>query len=359
MEGKNLQWIQDQIGYRFQNLDLLQQAFVRRSYAKENGGEDNEVLEFIGDKALDITIVKLLAEKFGYYASECDGYDADRDFDEFCCAYSEGDLTEIKQQLVQKKSLAHRIELLGFADYLIMGKGDIQNHVENGDSVKEDLFEAIIGAVALDSKWDFAEIQSVVELMLDPDSYLDEKHDNDVELLQEWALKRNGAMPLYHFEKADRQAMRHSSFKGISQSFSSPGSPREAALYACLLKLTDALPVFRGFGSSKSKARQAVCKLAYHYLEKHNLLVSIRDEIKNPNKAEAINQLETLSRRGYFSLPAYHFEQEYDENGDPVWTCECQIEEYDTVFWAKSSTKRNAKKIAAFHMLEYVLNEGE
>lgn len=55
-----------------------------------------------------------------------------------------------------------------------------------------------------------------------------------------------------------------------------------------------------------------VCKLAYEYLQKHDLLFSIQDEIENPNKADAINQLEILARRGYFSIPTYDFEQEYD-----------------------------------------------
>ena len=73
MNREELEIIQNRIGYRFYNPDLLQQAFVRRSYAVENGGEDNEVLEFIGDKALDICIVKILVEKFGFYTSQCDG----------------------------------------------------------------------------------------------------------------------------------------------------------------------------------------------------------------------------------------------------------------------------------------------
>ena len=54
MEQVILEMIQGQIGYRFNNLDLLKQAFTRRSYSEENGGENNEVLEFIGDKALDL-----------------------------------------------------------------------------------------------------------------------------------------------------------------------------------------------------------------------------------------------------------------------------------------------------------------
>lgn len=67
---KELVWkmVQGQIGYDFKNLDLLQQAFTRRSYTAENGGENNEVLEFIGDKALDFMVVKLLIQKYGYLA---------------------------------------------------------------------------------------------------------------------------------------------------------------------------------------------------------------------------------------------------------------------------------------------------
>ena len=60
MEQNDLIFIQSQIGYTFNNLDLLQQAFTRRSYSEENGGENNEVLEFIGDKVLDLFVVKLL-----------------------------------------------------------------------------------------------------------------------------------------------------------------------------------------------------------------------------------------------------------------------------------------------------------
>lgn len=40
-----------------------------------------------------------------------------------------------------------------------MGKGDIQNNINQEDSVKEDLFEAIIGAVAIDSGWNLKDLQ--------------------------------------------------------------------------------------------------------------------------------------------------------------------------------------------------------
>ena len=56
--------IEKTIGYEFKNKDLLQQAFVRKSYSEEHGGQNNEVLEFIGDKALDFAVVRIMMERF-------------------------------------------------------------------------------------------------------------------------------------------------------------------------------------------------------------------------------------------------------------------------------------------------------
>ena len=79
MDREDLSKIQKVIGYDFRNWDLLQQAFIRRSYSKENGGENNEVLEFIGDKALELVAVKILTEEFGSFASEWDDYNSNED----------------------------------------------------------------------------------------------------------------------------------------------------------------------------------------------------------------------------------------------------------------------------------------
>jgi len=353
MDNKELQSIQNQIGYEFKNPDLLHQAFVRRSYAKENGGEDNEVLEFIGDKALDIIVVKILTERFGFYTSECDDYDKNEDFNEFCCEYSEGELTEIKKQLVQKKNLAHRVDRLGLAGYLIMGKGDTDNHIENEDSVKEDLFEAIIGAVTLDSKWNWDKIQNAIEYMLEPDTYFsDRKADNYTELIRAWSLRKYGEEPRIYVDDSPHYV------GGLSgPNFSLPQSDK--LYYRCALRLRDIGIEFNGYGISKNEARKDVCKKAYKHLKNNKLLPTIQDEIENPNKAEAINQLEILARRGYFSIPTYDFKQKYDRDGNPIWKCECHIKEYNTYRHAKSSSKKDAKKSAAFKMLEYVLREEE
>lgn len=364
--------IQKEIGYIFQNADLLQQAFVRRSYTKEHGGEDNEVLEFIGDKVLDLIVIKLLTEKYGCFTSDYENYNPNDEFDEFSCSKNEAELTELKKRLVQKKTLADRIDVLDLADYLIMGNSDIQNNINQEMSVKEDLFEAIIGAVALDSNWDMEELQEVVQIMLDLDSYLeDDMEENYVQLIQEWTLKKYGEVPQYYFEETFPTRSTTLANVSLQNSYnaerryptglttlasvmsSNKGKPKSK--YACKLRLGEFNKVFKSLSASKNEARKAVCELAYKELARKDLLFSIRDEIPNPNIADAISQLEILARRGYFSIPLYDFVQEYDNNGNPVWQCTCQIKEITKHFFAKSSSKKYAKKQAAYQMLKYTL----
>ncbi len=373
MDNKDLQFIEDQIGYTFKNRDLLQQAFVRRSYAKENGGEDNEVLEFIGDKALDLVVVKLLTDKFGYFVSECDDFDSENDFDEFACEYREGKLTELKKRLVEKKMLAHRIDMLELAEYLIMGKGDRNNNIAEQDSVKEDLFEAIIGAVVLDSKieskWNLEEIESVVRYMLMPEEQLSsDSTANYVQLIQDWSLKEYDQLPnirttgsSYYDETSllRRSNEIRSTPKRDNGVFAINVQEYPKTHFCSRLTFPDFEKVFIGYGRSKNDARKDVCELAYNFLEEHDMLHTIRDEIENPNRDEAIGQLEILARRGYFSIPSYDFSQQHDDNGNPIWKAECHIEEYDTYYWATSSSKKAAKKDSAYEMLLYALGYEE
>ena len=339
--------VQGQVGYIFKNPDLLLQAFTRSSYARENGGEDNEVLEFIGDKALDLAVVKLLVSQYGETQNT------------FTCSLDEGELTRRKSRMVQKANLARRLEKLGFTDFLMMGNGDVQNDVAQERSVKEDLFEAIVGAVALDCDWDFATICSVVEVMLAPEDLLAEDQDNNyVRLIQEWEEQVNGVIPHFQFKEASYTSTWYIPFDGISQVFPI-GYNYTKLKYHCELKLLDRLPIYRGFGASKGEARMNVCKLAYEDLKRKGVIeeFTIRDELDNPNREEAISQLEILARRGYFSIPTSSFTLEHDENGNSVWTVTCHIEEVDKTFDAVSSSKKDAKKTAAYAMLQFVLDE--
>lgn len=358
MNNQDLEHIQQVIGYRFQNWDLLQQAFVRRSYSEENGGENNEVLEFIGDRVLDMIVVKLMIEEYGFMLRECDDYDESKEFDEFACDKTEAELTEIKKQLVQKKHLAHRIDRLDLADYLIVGKGD---HTQNENSVKEDLFEAIIGAAAIDSNWNMEELQNLVETMLEPDSIIDDSQQNYIALIQDWTAKKGIGVPLYHFEPCGYSRTIIGCLyafypQAIEQRISLNDKLANESKFHCLLKIDNDFLPFRGYGRSKAEARYNACKTAYQYLEKEGLLFSIRDEIPNPTKEDAISQLEILSRRGYFPIPSYAFVERHDHDGNPIWQCSCMIKNCEYISKAVSSSKKGAKKQAAWEMLQHILD---
>ena len=346
MNNETKNFIQGQIGYRFKNSDLLQQAFIRRSYSKEEGGEDNEVLEFIGDKALDFTVVKLLAEKYGSYAEDYDDYDSNEDCNEFVSDFREGKLTEIKKKLVCREMLSSRIRMFGFQYDLIMGKSDIEQNVQDNDSVQEDLFEAIVGAVALDSEWNLNALTTVVDLMLDPNYYLENGFDretNYVELLQQWCQKKHRYIPVYCFRRIDFPLCYDRSAK--------------IGDYLCEMGLQ---PFGKGFwatGETKSKARMAVAEQAYRYLEDNGLLFTWIDEIGEPNRDRAINQLQELYQKGYIGEPRYDFSETYDEDGNPVWRCECHVEGETSYWWGNYSSKKQGKKDVAYDMLCYILDQ--
>ena len=346
----NYEAIENQIGYPFTNRELIKQAFTRRSYSEEHGGENNEVLEFYGDKVLELIVGKLFSEWFGkiqennrqqtrsgIYASnrlEPNG--------EYRSDYNEGELTEFRKLLVSRQTLAQRIYDLDLESYLRLGKGDEKNGARDKDSVKEDLFEAILGAVAIDSKWNIKKMQDAVEVMLCPGQFLfDENH---VRYITQWTIDEYGYVPETCFDR-----YRHPS-AFLQDPLSNP-----FAMCECYLTLGEYELPFRSTGNTRAEARDNVFSYAYQYLKDKGLLHSIQDEIEEPSESMAINQLETLSRRGYFDLPKYKYTESHDKNGNPVWQVTCMVNDFDKVFNATDSSKKKAKKKAAFKMLIYIL----
>lgn len=350
MEKQDYDEIEQLIGYEFDNRLLLQQAFTRKSYTNEtHDGDNNEVLEFIGDKVLDLIVVKALSEYHGEVNSR----------DEFACDLNEGKLTELKKRLVESKMLAHRIDELGFARYLIMGKGDKKNNAQDDIHVKEDLFEAILGAVAIDSDWNMTAMQDAVEFMLDLDYYLEngfEGGDNYVALVQQWCQKENGELPQYSFQDTDEykvnRMLRCYTIMGQRDMIESEDSDGPIT---CKLYIDNGNP-FVGFGYSKSEARMAAAESAYQYLDEEDMLLTMADEIDEPTLENAISQLQELAQKGYFSLPVYDFEEKHDRQGNPYWRCECSVKEYQYSYWTEKGTKKEAKRKAAYDMLMSILN---
>lgn len=144
---------------------LLIQAFIRRSYSQEHPEwQHNQVLEFIGDSVLDSYFVRLLC------SPNCNNYGSFNSSAQFVSTKDEGELTKIKADYVNGNALAQHIESLKLAQYLILGGADEKNNVRNKQATKEDLFEAIVGAVALACDFDNSIIQKVCGTMLELNS---------------------------------------------------------------------------------------------------------------------------------------------------------------------------------------------
>lgn len=217
---EHLDDVQKKIGYWFDNEDLLLQAFTRSSYSSQHGGENNEVLEFLGDRVLDFYVVKVISDRFGFVKSQSDYYDEENDLDEYCIVAhkNEADFTELKKQIVSNETLAKTIDKLGLFKYMYLGDTDLENpkFKDNLIKVKADLFEAILGAVAIDSDWNQDELQNVVEFMLQIDDFLVDvdteeprpskfQLENAVTTLKELAEKGRCSIPEYY--QAEEQVL--------------------------------------------------------------------------------------------------------------------------------------------------------
>lgn len=120
------------LGYNFKNKNLLETALTHSSFSHENKNvENNEKLEFLGDAVLELTISSYIFKKFG--------------------ELSEGDLTKLRASIVCEESLADKAKALNIGNFLRLGKGEEQCGGKNRASLLADAFEAIIGAIYIDS----------------------------------------------------------------------------------------------------------------------------------------------------------------------------------------------------------------
>lgn len=135
----NSEKLSEQIGYTFQNPELLRNALTHSSYTNERGHsgfKDNERLEFLGDAVFDAVISEYLYEKLE--------------------DVEEGKLTKLRALIVCERSLADRAERFRIGDYLYLGKGEEHTGGRKRISIIADATEALIGAVFLDGGWDSA-----------------------------------------------------------------------------------------------------------------------------------------------------------------------------------------------------------
>ncbi len=209
MEGfrRNISKIENIIGYTFADKSLITQAFTRGSFCNEaniRAGvkyQSNEVLEFFGDSVLSCAIVTLLIRE----RSERYSHGIRTELDE-------GDFSVIRSNLSDKKNLSRNVSRMGLEKYLIMGEGDAKVGIFNEDSVKEDLFESIVGAVYIDSGFSLDAAISVVSRMLDTSVYLKRAEapaQSPKNALQEWCADKKRRLPPPVYETVEESGPDH------------------------------------------------------------------------------------------------------------------------------------------------------
>ena len=217
------------IGYAFNNKKLLRQAFTRISYSNEKGGENNEVLEFIGDKVLDFVVVCHFANCYGKVTNN--GYVNSK---------NEGYLTKLKSVLVDSDALSAAIDRLCLYEFLLIGNSD-KNNKGVTKSMKEDLFEAIVGAVAIDSNWDMNLLYSFTLnfLGIGDENKKDVDKANYIGMLQEWLDKNRFESPEYSYELQEDE---------------------DGIMWVCFGKIKELNIKAHAIGKNKKEARQYVAE---------------------------------------------------------------------------------------------------
>ena len=130
---KNIEELEQKIGYKFQDKNLLKKAMLHSSYANEKQlpkSECNERLEFLGDAVLE-----LVSSEFLFFSNE---------------EMPEGELTKARASMVCEPSLAFCAREIDLGEYLILGKGEEATGGRKRDSLTSDALEALIGAIYID-----------------------------------------------------------------------------------------------------------------------------------------------------------------------------------------------------------------
>ena len=136
----NLAEFQRKLGYQFRDLGLLKMALTHPSIAHELGPgvvvQHNQRLEFLGDAVLQLVLTRELYMKFP--------------------GYGEGPLTKARAQLVNRKMLASHGLRLELGKHMVMSRGEESSGGRERQSALADAFEAVVGALFLDSSYEVA-----------------------------------------------------------------------------------------------------------------------------------------------------------------------------------------------------------
>ena len=174
--------LQKNINYHFSDAALLKQALTHRSVNKNN----NERLEFLGDSILGCVISHELYHRFPLV--------------------DEGQLSRLRSSLVRGQTLAKLAKSINLSETLLLGQGELKSGGFRRESIQADAFEAILGAIFLDS--DYVTVSAVILKLYDEllnDASPDDSLKDFKTQLQELLQKKGHSLPIYELIKTKGQ----------------------------------------------------------------------------------------------------------------------------------------------------------
>ncbi len=162
------------IGYTFSDKKLLERALTHSSSKSKKNTEDNERLEFLGDRVLGLIVAETLLSKF---TNE-----------------SEGDIAKRHTSFVCKEQLVEIAKKISLTDFIKMSEGEIREGGKTNESIMADGIEALLGAIYLDSNIDGAKafINKFWDFDVNKEPPVDAKT-----AIQEWAQSKGLGLPEY------------------------------------------------------------------------------------------------------------------------------------------------------------------
>jgi len=219
----NFSKFEEKINVKFENKNILKQAFTHRSYLNENPSlklEQNERLEFLGDAVLEFAITEYLYKKYP--------------------KKTEGEMTALRASLVNAVTLSRVAGGLDMDSHMLLSVGESKSMGKARQYILANAFEALIGAIYLDGGYDkvfgfleknlFGKVEEVIEKKL----WIDAKS-----LFQEKAQELESVTPAY---------------KVLSES-----GPDHEKVFIVGVFLGDNL-IAEGNGASKQEAEQKAAK---------------------------------------------------------------------------------------------------
>lgn len=223
----------NKLGYEFKDDNLLLHAITHSSLKNDcliSVTYDNEKLEFIGDSVLDLIVSNFLLWEKDY-------------------SLDEGFLSANRARLVNEDSLYVLAQKIDLDKILLISKSAQKINIQNNPSVLADGFEALIGAIFLDSSYDLVEEIVMKNFKNDFLRKLKDQDKDYKSLLNELTGKKQIPSPLYE----------------LVESF----GPDHSKTFVSKVKISEKIYA-KGTGKTIKESQQEAARLAYDLLKGEN-----------------------------------------------------------------------------------------